>query len=112
MDEQNLDRLLAERREQPLPILSSSFQQDVWRGICHGKAAFAEKPQNWLSWLLEPLFHPAMFLTALSVAVFLGVTVGSVETNQRASETRLALDLQVFGNSSPALPATLLSFAK
>ena len=109
MDDQKLDQLLAQRREVPLPRLPGSFQQDVWRTIRQRKAALAESPHPWLAWLLEPLLHPAMLLGALSLAVMLGVGVGSAASDHRAAQTRSALSLEVFGSSSPALPATLIA---
>ncbi len=109
MDDQNLDQLLAQRRALPLPSLPGSFQQDVWRAIRQRKAALAESPHPWLAWLLEPLLHPAMLFGALSLAVMLGVGVGSAASDHRAAQTRSALDLEVFGSASPALPATLIA---
>ena len=112
MDDQNLDQLLAQRREMPLPRLPAAFQQDVWRAIRQRKAALAESRYAWLGWLLEPLFRPAMLFGAVALAVVLGVGAGSAAFGQRAEKTRRALDLQVFGSASPGLPATLMDYTK
>ncbi|MEO6755077.1 MAG: hypothetical protein ABIP85_25150 [Chthoniobacteraceae bacterium] len=72
----------------------------------------AEAPRAWLGWLVEPLFRPAMIFGALTLAVVLGVGVGSAAFGQRAEKTRRALDLQVFGSASPGLPATLMDYTK
>ncbi len=113
MDDQNLDHLLAQRREAPLPPLPASFQQDVWREVRRRKREAGERHGAWCDWLLEPLFKPAMAFAALTFALVLGVSLGSTASaNTRNTQTRLALDLQVFGSSSPSLPATLMGYIK
>ena len=112
MNHENLDQLLAQRREAPLPRLPSSFQQDVWRAIRQRKAAQAESWHAWAGRLLEPLLHPAMLVCALSIALVLGVGVGTVASDRRATQTRYALNLEVFGSASPGLPATLMGHTK
>lgn len=113
MDDQNLDRLLAQRRDSPLPPLPTTLQQDVWREIRRRKREAAKPRGAWFDWLLEPLFKPAMAFAALSFALVVGVGLGSTASaSSRNSQTRLAFDLQVFGSSSPALPATLMGYSK
>ena len=113
MDDRNLDHLLAKRREAPLPSLPATFQQDVWREIRQRKAEAGERRGAWFDWLLEPLFKPAMAFAALSLALVLGVGLGSTASaDSRNAQTRLALDLQVFGSSSPSLPATLMGYTQ
>ena len=108
MDDRNLDYLLAQRRETPLPPLPATFQQSVWREIRRRKAEAGEHRGAWFSWLVEPLFKPAMAFAALALALVLGVGLGTASADSRNTQTRLALDLQVFGSSSPALPSTLM----
>jgi hypothetical protein len=108
MDDRNLDHLLAQRRETPLPSLPSTFQQGVWREIRRRKAEAGEHHGAWFDWLLEPLFKPAMAFAALSLAIVMGIGLGTASAESRNMQTRLALDLQVFGSSSPALPSTLM----
>lgn len=113
MDDQNLDQLLAQRREEPLPSLPATFQQGVWREIRQRKAEAGERPGAWFGWLLEPLFKPAMAFAALALALVMGVSLGTTAlADSRNAQTRLALDLQVFGSSSPSLPATLMGYTK
>lgn len=113
MDDQNLDHLLAQRRDAPLPSLPATFQQDVWREIRIRKAEAGAHRGGWFDWLLEPLFKPAMAVAALTFALALGVGLGTTAlAESRNSQTRLALDLQVFGSSSPSLPATLMGYTK
>lgn len=113
MDDRNLEHLLAQRREAPLPPLPATFQQSVWREIRRRTAEAGEHRGAWFDWLLEPLFKPAMAFAALIFALVLGVGLGTTAlADSRNSQTRLALDLQVFGGSSPALPATLMGYTK
>ena len=113
MDDQNLDQLLAQRREELLPSLPATFQQGVWREIRRRKAESREHHGAWFAWLLEPLFKPALAFAALAFALVLGVGLGTTASaNTRNTQTRLALDLQVFGSSSPSLPATLMGYTK
>ena len=113
MDDRNLDYLLARHREAPLPLLPATFQRSVWREIRRLKAEAAEHHDAWFCWLLEPLFKPAMAVAALALALVLGVGLGTTAlADSRNAQTRLALDLQVFGSSSPSLPATLLHYSK
>ena len=111
MDENELELLLAQRREGPLPSLPPNFRQNVWRAI-RLRAASEETPVGWLRWLLEPLLNPAVAVAALVLAAALGAGLGGAATYHRAKQAQIALDLQVFGNSSPALPTTLLSHTK
>ena len=113
MDDQNLDRLLAQRREAPLPRLSANFQQGVWREIRQRKAEAREHHGTWFAWLVEPLFKPATTFAALALALVMGVSLGTTAlADSRNTQTRFALDLQVFGSSSPSLPATLMGYMK
>ena len=113
MDDQKLDHLLARRREAPLPPLPATFQQDVWREVRRRKHEAGEPHGAWFDWLLEPLFKPAMTVAALAFALVLGVGLGTTASaDSRNTQTRLALDLQVFGSSSPALPATLMGYTQ
>ena len=113
MDDQNLDHLLAQRRDALPPPLSANFQQSVWREIRRRKAEASEKHGAWFGWLLEPLFKPATAVAALALALVMGVSLGTTAlADSRNTQTRLALDLQVFGSSSPSLPATLMGYMK
>ena len=113
MNDQNLDQLLVQRRDAPLPSLPQTFQQGVWREIRRRKAESGQHHGAWFDWLLEPLFKPAMAFSALSLALVLGVGLGATASaSTRNTQTRLALDLQVFGSSSPSLPATLMGYMK
>ena len=112
MDDRNLDHLLAQRRDAPLPAVPASFQHDVWREIRRRDAEAFDHPA-WFGWLLEPLFKPAMAFAAMALALVMGIGLGTrALADSRNTQTRLALDLQVFGSSSPALPATLLGYTK
>ena len=113
MDDQNLDRLLAQRRDSPLPALPTTLQQDVWREIRRRKRDAAKPSGAWFDWLLEPLFRPTMAFAAMTFALVLGVSLGTTASaSSRNTQTRVAFDLQVFGSSSPALPATLMGYAR
>ena len=113
MDDRNLDHLLAQRRDAPLPPLSAAFQQDVWREIRQRQAEARRPHVAWFGWLLEPLFRPAMAFAALALALVMGVGLGTTAlADSRNMQTRLALNLQVFGSSSPSLPATLMGYTK
>ena len=113
MDDRNLDHLLAQRRETPLPAVPVIFQQGVWREIRERKAEFAERQATWLGWLLEPIFRPAMAFAGLALALVIGVGLGTTAlADSRKAHTRFALDLQVFGSASPSLPATLIGHAE
>ena len=112
MDDRNLDHLLAQHRDAPIPALPASFQQGVWREIRRRKAEATEHQHAWLTWLLEPLFKPAMAFAAMALALVMGVGLGTASAESRNAQTRLALDLQVFGSSSPTLPATLMGYMR
>jgi hypothetical protein len=113
MDNHDLDHLLAQRREAPLPSLAPAFQQGVWREVRRRKGEIAERQATWLGWLLEPMFRPAMALGGLALAVVIGVGLGATAlAGSPQARTRLVLDLQVFGSESPSLPATLIGHAK
>ena len=113
MDDQTLDHLLAQRRKVPLPSLSPTFQQGVLRKIRQCKAEANGHRGTWLEWLLEPIFKPTTAFAALSLALVLGVGLGTTTlADSRNTQTRLALDLQVFGSSSPSLSTTLMGYTK
>lgn len=113
MDDRNLDLLLTQRRGVPLPSLKATFQQGVWREIRRRKAGAGEHQSAWFGWLLEPLLKPAMAFAALALALVMGIGLGATAlADSRNAQTRLALDLHVFGSSSPSLPATLLDYSK
>ena len=113
MDDRNLDHLLAQRRDAPLPAVPANFQQDVWREIRQRKAETGRHHVAWFGWLLEPLFKPAMAFSAMALALVMGVGLGTTAlAESRNMQTRLALYLQVFGSSSPSLPATLMGYTE
>ena len=112
MNDDSLDRLLAQRRNAPMPQLPGSFRQGVWREIRQRKSESHTLSATWFGWLLEPLLKPAFAFAALTLAVVMGVGLGSGAHASQESQTRAALDLQVFGSASPALPATLMGYAK
>ena len=112
MDDQTLDHLLAQRRDAALPAVPARFQQDVWREIRQRKAEAGRPHGAWFGWLSEPLVKPAMAFAALAFALVLGVGLGTATADSRNTQTRVALDLQVFGSSAPALPATLMGYTK
>lgn len=112
MDDRDLDHLLLLRGKAPLPALPAMFRRDVWREIRRRKAEAGARQGTWFGWLLEPLFRPAMVFTALAMAMVLGVGLGTTSAESRNTQTRVALDLQVFGSSSPALPSTLMGYTK
>ncbi len=113
MDDRNLDHLLAQRRDAPLTAVPANFQQDVWREIRQRKTASGELRGAWFGWLLEPLFKPAMAFAAMALALVMGVGLGTTAVaDSRNMQTRLALDLQVFGSSAPSLPATLMGYTE
>ena len=113
MDDRNLDHLLAQRRDAPLPEVPANFQQDVWREIRQRKAETGRHHAAWFGWLLEPLFRPAMAFSALALALVMGVGLGTTAlADSRNMQTRIALNLQVFSSSSPSLPATLMGYTE
>ena len=113
MDDRNLDHLLAQRREVPLPAVTTNFQQGVWREVRRRKAETDARQATWFGWLLEPIFRPAMAFAGLALALVIGVGLGTTAlADSRQAHTRLALDLQVFGSASPSLPATLIGHAE
>ena len=106
MDYSSLDRLLQQRREKAAPTLPGSLSQNVWREIRQRRASrepSANPALFWL-WLLRP--HAVL---ALTLAVMVGIGVGSRSPVSPAAQAHEALDLQVFGNAAPALPSTLLA---
>lgn len=107
MDDFSLDRLLRERREQGRTNLPGSFSQNVWREIRQQKAQ--RTPSTLASALWNLLLRPQMVGVTLGMAITLGVGVGVQHDSTGAAQTHVALDLNVFGASSPALPATLLA---
>lgn len=113
MDDHDLDHLLAQRREAPLPSLTPTFQQGVWREVRRRKGEIAERQATWLGWILEPMFKPVMAFGGLALALFIGVGLGATAlAGSPKAHTRLALDLQVFGSECPCLPATLIGHAR
>jgi hypothetical protein len=113
MNDQDLDHLLAQRREAPLPSLSANFQHGVWREIRQRNAKIAGRQATWFGWLLEPMFRPGMALAALALALVLGVGLGATALgDSRKTQTRHALNLEVFGSASPSMPSTLIGAAK
>ncbi len=113
MDDQNLDHLLSQRRDTPLPEIAGNFQQGVWREIRQRKAEDAAREATWFGWLLAPLFQPRMAVAGLALALVIGVSLGSTGVlASRETRVRNALDLQVFGSASPSLPSTLIGHAE
>ena len=113
MDDRNLDHLLAQRRNAPLPAVPANFQQAVWREIRQRKAEDGRHHASWFGWLFAPLFNPGMTVTGLVLALVIGVCLGSTGVlASRETRVRNALDLQVFGSASPSLPSTLIGHAE
>lgn len=109
MDEPSLDHLLQRYRQRPRPSLPSNFQQHVWREIRQRKAATAEPRFSLLSWFADALLQPQTVLASATLAIALGIGIGTQELHSRTVSTSQALDLQVFSDTSPGLPSTLLS---
>jgi hypothetical protein len=109
MDDRNLDHLLAQLHEAPLPALPATFQQDVWRTI---RLRGSPSTESWFAWFLEPLLRPAMVISALALAMLVGASLGRIAIESRGAQTRHALGLEVFSSSSPTLPGALLSHTR
>ncbi|MES2570851.1 MAG: hypothetical protein V4710_12465 [Verrucomicrobiota bacterium] len=107
MDQSALDRLLEQRRKKSVPALPGAFSQNVWREIRLRKAESESSvnPVSFWSWL----FQRQHVLAVLLGAMLVGVGIGSRSSVSPASQTHEALDLQVFGGNSEALPSTLLA---
>lgn len=109
MDDHNLNHLLAQLRAAPLPAFSGAFRQNVWRTI---RERGFQTRESWFASFLDPLFRPALAISALALAILVGATVGGMAMDSRGAQTRHALGLEVFSSSSPTLPAALLSHAR
>lgn len=104
MDETQLDNLLRQHRERPVPPVPANLAQNVWREIRRRRAA----GEGWLAWLIEPFCRPSLVMPALALSVLLGVGLGVMMVQAQPSPARAALDLEVFSPSPPSLPSTLL----
>lgn len=107
MDEALLDQLLQQGREKRSAGLPGAFSQNVWREIRLRRSQSEEtagRIELW-GWLLRP----QMVVAALALAITVGISVGRQQYMSSAAQTHAALDLQVFGESSAALPSTLLA---
>ena len=79
---EDLDELL--RSWRPEPIVSSTFQRDVWRRIERSHGA-AQPLQGFFEWLARP--RSASLATALAIVG--GVFVGSLFANHNAQRAYL-----------------------
>ena len=77
MNDDSLDHLLAQHSDAPMPQLPGSFRQGVWREIRRRKSEPHTLTATWFGWLLEPLLKPAFAFAALTLAVVMGVGLGS-----------------------------------
>ncbi len=109
MDESSLNHLLERYRQRPRPSLPPNFQQHVWREIRQRKEAKTESRFPLLNWLADVLLQPQTVLASATLAIALGIGIGTQELHSRTVSTSQALDLQVFSDASPGLPHTLLS---
>src|SRR5580765_8551914 len=105
MNQSSLEQLLQQRREKSAARLPSSFAQNVWREIRHRKFKDIVNPHVFWGWLLKP----QVILATLTLAMTVGIGLGSRNHLSQADQTHDALDLGVFGKSAPALPSTLLA---
>lgn len=112
MTDEALNELLKMRDALPPPELPATFRQDVWRAIRGRTADRGNARGAWLVEFLQMCFHPAMAFSALALAAMIGISLGSTAIDSRAAQTRMALHLEVFGVSPPALPSTSLLHAK
>lgn len=105
MDEISLDEMLRHRRLANGASLPLNFEQNVWRAIRARSADGRERAGSVWQWL----FGPQMVTAMLTVAITVGVGLGSRLTDHGASNARNALNLNVFTDRAPALPSTLLA---
>jgi hypothetical protein len=106
MNEKSLDQLLHQRGQHG-SSLPPDFQQNVWRKIRLRRDS-DHSPAATLS-LWQLLFRPQLVAAGLAVAMLVGIGIGSLQPDRVASNTRRALNLDVFGAAAPALPSTVLA---
>jgi len=98
----NLDDALARLASQsPAPALPENFESNVWRSIRQRRGSGAR--ESLVDSLLNLLFRPAGFASAVVVTLAVAVSIGSLDA------PRGALDLGVFSSRAPSLPSTLMN---
>lgn len=108
MNDSQLTELLNKMAKVPVPSCSSNLPQNVWREI-RLQIDKSESTSIW-DWLLNPWERPNFALSGLALALVIGLILGTVTTYPTQSGlARGALELQVFSENAPDLPATLLA---
>ena len=107
MDQPSLDRLLQQRRDKASASLPGAFSQNVWREIRMRKSERTESSSPFALW--GWLLRPQMVVAAMVLSVGVGIGLGSRSQMSERTQARSALNLEVFGDASPALPSTLLA---
>lgn len=106
MEEKQLDTLLKQLQERPIPSLPSNISQNVWREI---RIRQSQK-KTWWDFLPQCFFTQRILSAGLAIACVVGIGSGIflAEVSQ-SNRARGALDLQVFLSAPPDLPSTLLA---
>jgi len=109
MEHRDLDKILKQLAEAPVPPLPGHFAQDVLREIRIRKAA-APAPGGWFADYFSALFRPIFLSASFAIAITVGVAVPvTLRAASETAATTASLGLHVFATSSPNLPSGLLS---
>jgi hypothetical protein len=111
MKEEQFDDLVSKLVAEPMPVVSSRLEADVWRKIRTIKAE--QKRGLDFIWFLNPWGTPTAAVACIAIAVVIGFLIGALPN--RPSDTVLSqagVELSAFTEYSPFLPSTLLAPAR
>jgi hypothetical protein len=111
MNDRNLDELLRNYADCPVPSLPGSFTQDVLREIRLRKTS-PRPAESWLSELYTLVFRPGFLAASFSLAIMVGIAFPAMMRPTNPSAIASSLGLDVFSRSMTELPSGTLANAQ
>tara|TARA_R110002096_G_scaffold385536_1_gene579386 strand:- start:20020 stop:20334 length:315 start_codon:yes stop_codon:yes gene_type:complete len=102
MDEERLDKLLAEIREESIPAAPGNLESRVLRAV---RTAEPEQPGFiWPGWFSLPQFGLAVVVIAVGLGLMIGSVTAIHSKAQSNEHMRQLFALDVFGSNPLGLP--------
>jgi hypothetical protein len=111
MNDRDIDELLREYADSPVPSLPGSFTQDVLREI-RLRNADLDHGESWLSEVYALFLRPGLVAVTFSIAVAIGVAYPAMMSSPNSAIAVSSLGLDVFSHSTSHLPSELLAKAQ
>jgi hypothetical protein len=106
MDEEELNKELANLARQALPELPDTLKADIWKSIRTRSTHLRERRSDEL---IGTFLRPQWAALALAITVAIGASFGRASADTEAREAHSSLGLDVFAGNAPTLPSTLLT---